>query len=255
MHGVDMNINMKHEPTYSFICQVDKLEFVQHVLQVSSEEGRNAELALYRRCPDEAESILLQASPPLIYRAIKLNVMTRPPFPVSVLLSRDTTPMHAASSQAQTSPPPKEVLVFARRGDSGFLFLCRATRCIVAHKSLVRACVSKACVRFSCSTFRSLRKPGMMCSLLPRSVLTSTSCKQLPFISRKSGFVCRLSSLFGPSSFPFRRSPQLNTVQKTVEPISPARAIAPCGRSAFLRTRHPKTATAIFGNHSNERER
>ncbi|CAM9481687.1 unnamed protein product, partial [Hapterophycus canaliculatus] len=53
---------------------VDKLEFVQHVLKVSSEEGRNAELALYRRCPDEAESILLQASPPLVYRAIKLNV-------------------------------------------------------------------------------------------------------------------------------------------------------------------------------------
>lgn len=54
--------------------QVDKLEFVQHVLRVSSDEGRNAEMALYRRCPDEAESILLQASPPLIYRAIKLNV-------------------------------------------------------------------------------------------------------------------------------------------------------------------------------------
>lgn len=53
---------------------MDKLEFVQHVLQVSSEEGRNAELALYRRSPDEAEAILLQASPPLIYRAIKLNV-------------------------------------------------------------------------------------------------------------------------------------------------------------------------------------
>ncbi|CAN0326891.1 unnamed protein product, partial [Ectocarpus sp. 13 AM-2016] len=58
--------------------QVDKLEFVQHVLKVSSEEGRNAELALYRRCPEEAESILLQASPPLIYRAIKLNVSFSP---------------------------------------------------------------------------------------------------------------------------------------------------------------------------------
>jgi len=63
----------------SWLCatqhhKVDKLEFVQHVLRVSSEEGRNAELALYRKCPDEAEAILLQASPPLVYRAIKLNV-------------------------------------------------------------------------------------------------------------------------------------------------------------------------------------
>lgn len=58
-------------------AQVDKLEFVQHVQKVPSEEGRNAELALYRRCPDEAETILLQASPPLVYRAIKLNVRER----------------------------------------------------------------------------------------------------------------------------------------------------------------------------------
>ncbi|CAB1104304.1 unnamed protein product [Ectocarpus sp. CCAP 1310/34] len=62
------------EEALAAIQEVDKLEFVQHVLKVSSEEGRNAELALYRRCPEEAESILLQASPPLIYRAIKLNI-------------------------------------------------------------------------------------------------------------------------------------------------------------------------------------
>lgn len=40
--------------------------------QIPTEEGRNAELALYRRRPDEAESILIQAG--LVYRAIKLNV-------------------------------------------------------------------------------------------------------------------------------------------------------------------------------------
>lgn len=56
---------------------MDKLEFVQHIQKVASEEGRNAELALYRRCPEEAEAILLQASPPLVYRAIKLNVRHR----------------------------------------------------------------------------------------------------------------------------------------------------------------------------------
>lgn len=37
-------------------------------------ELRNSELAAYRRLPDEAESILLQAAPPLVYRAIKLNI-------------------------------------------------------------------------------------------------------------------------------------------------------------------------------------
>lgn len=37
-------------------------------------QSRNAELALYRRCPDEAETILLQARPPLLYRAIDLNI-------------------------------------------------------------------------------------------------------------------------------------------------------------------------------------
>jgi hypothetical protein len=51
---------------------VDKLEFVLHVKKIPSEEGRSAELALYRRCPDEAEAILLQAKPPLLYRAIKV---------------------------------------------------------------------------------------------------------------------------------------------------------------------------------------
>ena len=35
---------------------------------------QNAELALYKRRPDEAERILLQASPPLLYRAIKMNI-------------------------------------------------------------------------------------------------------------------------------------------------------------------------------------
>lgn len=41
---------------------------------IPSEEGKQAELALFRRTPEEAERILLQASPPLVYRAIKLNM-------------------------------------------------------------------------------------------------------------------------------------------------------------------------------------
>jgi len=52
----------------------DKLAFVLHVRDVPSAEGRAAEMALFRRCPDEAEAILLQAAPPLTYRAVKLNV-------------------------------------------------------------------------------------------------------------------------------------------------------------------------------------
>lgn len=54
--------------------EVAKVEYIQYIKAVPSEEGRQAELALYRRQPEDAERILLQASPPLIYRAIKLNI-------------------------------------------------------------------------------------------------------------------------------------------------------------------------------------
>ncbi len=50
------------------------MEYIQYIKAIPSEEGKQAELALYRRHPDEAERILLQASPPLVYRAIKLNL-------------------------------------------------------------------------------------------------------------------------------------------------------------------------------------
>ena len=52
----------------------NQVEYIQSIKAVSSEEGRQAELAFYRRQPEEAERILLQASPPLVYRAIKLNL-------------------------------------------------------------------------------------------------------------------------------------------------------------------------------------
>lgn len=54
--------------------EVSKVEYIQYIKAIPSEEGRQAELALYRRQPLEAERILLQATPPLVYRAIKLNV-------------------------------------------------------------------------------------------------------------------------------------------------------------------------------------
>ena len=37
-------------------------------------EQRQAELALYRRRPEQAESILLAAQPPLVWRAIEMNL-------------------------------------------------------------------------------------------------------------------------------------------------------------------------------------
>lgn len=50
------------------------MEYIQYIKSIASEEGRQAELALFRRQPNDAERILLQASPPLIYRAIKMNI-------------------------------------------------------------------------------------------------------------------------------------------------------------------------------------
>jgi intraflagellar transport protein 80 len=52
--------------------EVDKLQFITKIQAIPSTEGRNAEIALYMRSPDEAESILLQAG--LYYRAIKMRI-------------------------------------------------------------------------------------------------------------------------------------------------------------------------------------
>jgi hypothetical protein len=40
--------------------QVDKLQFVLYIKDIPTVEGRNAELALWRRSTDEAEKILVQ---------------------------------------------------------------------------------------------------------------------------------------------------------------------------------------------------
>merc|ERR1711988_1570290 len=62
------------EVALAAVDEVDKLHYVLHIKRIPSDEGRQAELALYQRRPDDAESILLQATPPLLYRAIKMNV-------------------------------------------------------------------------------------------------------------------------------------------------------------------------------------
>ena len=56
------------------IKEVDKLQFIKYIRGIGREEVRNSEMMLYKRCPEEAESILMQASPPLVYHAIKLNI-------------------------------------------------------------------------------------------------------------------------------------------------------------------------------------
>lgn len=54
---------------------VDKLAWVTKLQSLQSTDARAAEWAVYRRQHDEAEAMLLQATPvPLVYRAIKMNV-------------------------------------------------------------------------------------------------------------------------------------------------------------------------------------
>ena len=56
------------------INEIPKLEYIQYIKAIPSEEGKQAEMALFKRQSDDAERILLQATPPLIYRAIKMNI-------------------------------------------------------------------------------------------------------------------------------------------------------------------------------------
>ena len=60
------------EIAYAAIEEVEKVQFINTIKSVPTEEGRSAELCLFRRRPEEAEAILLQAG--LIFRAIETNV-------------------------------------------------------------------------------------------------------------------------------------------------------------------------------------
>ena len=48
------------------------MQYINHIKEIPSKEGRNAAMALFCRQPQEAETILLQAG--LIYRAIQMNI-------------------------------------------------------------------------------------------------------------------------------------------------------------------------------------
>ena len=60
------------ETALAAIDEVDKLQYILYIKDIPTQEGREAELLLFRRRYKEAEAVLLQAS--LIYRAIMMNV-------------------------------------------------------------------------------------------------------------------------------------------------------------------------------------
>lgn len=60
------------EVAYAALDEVDKVHYILHLKDLASEEARQAEIALFKRRPEEAESILLQAG--LVYRAINMNL-------------------------------------------------------------------------------------------------------------------------------------------------------------------------------------
>jgi len=63
------------EAAFAALNHADKLEYLQYIKdKVFSQQAKNAEMALFKRQPEEAERIFLEGSPPLLYRAIKMNI-------------------------------------------------------------------------------------------------------------------------------------------------------------------------------------
>jgi len=60
------------ETAYAALGDVDKLRYVTGIKDVPTAEGRQAELALFQRRPEEAERVLLQAG--LAFRAIEMHM-------------------------------------------------------------------------------------------------------------------------------------------------------------------------------------
>lgn len=67
VYGQDLNTA---EVAYAAIDEIHKVQFICTVKGIPSPEGRAAELALLKKQPQEAESILLSAN--LTYRAIRM---------------------------------------------------------------------------------------------------------------------------------------------------------------------------------------
>lgn len=58
--AIDANELNTAESAFAAISEIDRLQFVLHLKDIPTSEGRNAELALYKRQPEVAEKILLQ---------------------------------------------------------------------------------------------------------------------------------------------------------------------------------------------------
>lgn len=54
--------------------EVAKAQYISKIKDIPSSEGQLAELSVLKGEVDEGEKILLQAQPPLLYRAIKMNI-------------------------------------------------------------------------------------------------------------------------------------------------------------------------------------
>jgi intraflagellar transport protein 80 len=67
VEGEDLNTA---EVAYAAIDQVHKVEYINYIKAIPTPAGRNAEMALFRNQPQEAENILLGNG--LVFRAINL---------------------------------------------------------------------------------------------------------------------------------------------------------------------------------------
>lgn len=65
---------VKAEQAMASLGEVAKQHYLLYLMGLKNETCRQSGLALYQRKPDLAGSICLQANPPLVYRAIKLNI-------------------------------------------------------------------------------------------------------------------------------------------------------------------------------------
>lgn len=62
------------EQALACLGEVAKQNYILYIMNLPVDTAKNAELLLYQRKPEEAESLLLQHYPPLLYRAIKMNI-------------------------------------------------------------------------------------------------------------------------------------------------------------------------------------
>lgn len=72
--AVEANNIFIAEVSFARLKLVAKLEYVLYIKGLPSKEAQSAEFALLRRRPEEAEQIFFNAKPPLVYRAIKMNL-------------------------------------------------------------------------------------------------------------------------------------------------------------------------------------